>query len=290
MLVVRKLYVSFGDIPVISDISLTVEAGEFVAIVGPNGAGKSTFLKAISGELKPTSGEISINGLSVLGTSPRRLAAHRAVLPQASNLSFPFTVHEVVRLGLLAGVSGVTGKEAANLTGRALECVDLSGFGGRYFQELSGGEKQRVQLARILCQVWVPVYDGTPRLLVLDEPTSSLDIKHQLAILELARSYAGAGGGVVTVLHDLNIAAMYADRIAVIHRGRIDTVGRPDDVLTNALVERVFGLSAKVNMVPKNGVAFVLPQTVDTPETPHTFPGILSGKDITKPIPRSRFE
>jgi heme transport system ATP-binding protein len=276
MLTMRDVSVSLGGKSIVSNVFLSVEASEFVAIIGPNGSGKSTIVKAISGELKPSAGDVSINGIPVHGASPSRLAAHRAVLSQASNLSFPFTVSEVVRLSLLGGASGIDRNNTNNLVSHALECVDLADFEGRFYQELSGGEKQRVQLARVLCQVWVPVYNGVPRFLILDEPTSSLDIRHQLAILDLSRSYARAGGGVVAVLHDLNVTAMYADRIIVVFQGRIEAVGAPSEVLTNKLVERVFGLSAKVNAVPKNGMTFLLPQTVTTGIVPDVFPGINS--------------
>lgn len=272
MLVMHGISVSIGGKSIVSDISLTVEAGEFVVIIGPNGAGKSTLLKVISGEMKPTRGEVSINGIPVQGTSPARLAMHRAVLPQANNLSFPFTVNEVIRLGFLGGVSGVPPGETENLVRRALEAVDLVDFDGRFYQELSGGEKQRVQLARVLCQVWEPVFEGIHRFLILDEPTSSLDIRHQLAILELSKSYAEAGGGVVAVLHDLNVAAMFADRLVVISEGRIAADGLPGTVLTNGLVRHVFGLAAKVNTLPEKGMTFVLPQTAINERSPGLVP------------------
>ena len=140
---------------------------------------------------------------------PWESAALRAVLPQQTALSFPFTVREIVRLGMLDGRSGVLAGEAERLPDRALARVDLDGFAGRFYQELSGGEQQRVQLARVLCQVWAPVLEGAPRYLFLDEPVSSLDIKHQLIIMDIARDFARRGGGVVAILHDLNLTAMY---------------------------------------------------------------------------------
>ena len=144
---------------------------------------------------------------------PWQAASMRAVLPQATALSFPFTVREIVRLGLIGGRSGALPGEDERLPDRALARVDLDGFAGRFYQELSGGEQQRVQLARVLCQVWAPVLDGRPRYLFLDEPVSSLDIKHQLMIMNIARDFAKRGGGVVAILHDLNLTAMYADRV-----------------------------------------------------------------------------
>ena len=186
----------------------------------------------------------------------------RGVLPQATQLAFPFTVREVVRLGLMGGRSGTLAGEAERLPERALARVDLDGFGGRFYQELSGGEQQRVQLARVLCQVWAPVLEGGARYLLLDEPVSSLDIKHQLVIMDIARDYARRGGGVVAILHDLNLTAMYADQVYVMDRGRIAAAGAPQDVLTDHLIFKVFDCALRVGVVPTGGIPFVLPQSV----------------------------
>ncbi|RUW45308.1 ATP-binding cassette domain-containing protein, partial [Mesorhizobium sp. M1A.F.Ca.ET.072.01.1.1] len=174
---------------------------------------------------------------------------------------FPFTVLEVVRLGLIGGRSGVLPGEDARLPERALARVDLDGFAGRFYQELSGGEQQRVQLARVLCQVWAPVLEGRPRYLFLDEPVSSLDVKHQLIIMNIARDFARRGGGVVAILHDLNLTAMYADRIFVLSRGQLAAVGSPQDVLNDELIEKVFDCRLKVGALPAGSVPFVLPQS-----------------------------
>ena len=145
---------------------------------------------------------------------------------------------------------------------RALARVDLAGFGGRFYQELSGGEQQRVQLARVLCQVWMPVLEGRPRYLFLDEPVSSLDIKHQLVIMDIARDFARRGGGVVAILHDLNLTAMYADRVLVMKNGRVAASGSPRQVLENQLIAKVFDCDLKVGVLPAGGIPFVLPQSV----------------------------
>jgi iron complex transport system ATP-binding protein len=126
------------------------------------------------------------------------------------------------------------------LPARALERVDLAGFAGRLYQDLSGGEQQRVQLARVLCQVWHPVLDGQPRYLLLDEPVSSLDVKHQILVMRIAREFADAGGGVVAILHDLNLAAMFADRILAMRAGTVAGYGEPDEVLTDERMSDVF--------------------------------------------------
>lgn len=260
MIEAQDVSVSIGGKRIVTDIDFATRPGALTAIVGPNGSGKTTFLKALSGELA-YGGRIAINGRDLAAMKPPEAASARAVLPQATSLSFPFTVHEIVRLGLVGGRSGVLPGEDARLPERALARVDLEGFAGRFYQELSGGEQQRVQLARVLCQVWAPVLDGKPRYLFLDEPVSSLDIKHQLIIMNIARDFAARGGGVIAILHDLNLAAMYADRMFVMHRGRLAATGSPREVLEDGLIEKVFGCRLRVGVLPSGDVPFVLPQS-----------------------------
>lgn len=260
MIEAQDVSVSIGGKRIVANIDFATRPGALTAIVGPNGSGKTTFLKALSGELA-YGGRIAINGRDLAAMKPAEAASARAVLPQATSLSFPFTVHEIVRLGLVGGRSGVLPGEDARLPERALARVDLDGFAGRFYQELSGGEQQRVQLARVLCQVWAPVLDGKPRYLFLDEPVSSLDIKHQLIIMNIARDFAARGGGVIAILHDLNLAAMYADRMFVMHRGRLAATGSPREVLEDGLIENVFGCRLRVGVLPSGDVPFVLPQS-----------------------------
>jgi iron complex transport system ATP-binding protein len=260
MIEARDISVSLGGRTIISNIDFAVKPGELAAIVGPNGSGKTTFLKALSAEHAYT-GRVSVNGRDIASMKPWEAAALRAVLPQATALSFPFTVREIVKLGLTGGRSGVPAGENERLPERALARVDLEGFAGRFYQELSGGEQQRVQLARVLCQVWAPVLEGMPRYLFLDEPVSSLDIRHQLIIMNIARDFAARGGGVVAILHDLNLAAMFADRIFVMHRGRLAAAGSPQEVLSDELISSVFECNLKVGVPPAAGTPFVLPQS-----------------------------
>lgn len=252
--------VAIGRKPIVSDIDFEARPGEIAAMVGPNGSGKTTFLKALSGELAYT-GRVAVNGRDLAAMTPAQAAGLRAVLPQATTLAFPFTVREIVRLGLAGGRSGVSPAEAERLPERALARVDLEGFAGRFYQELSGGEQQRVQLARVLCQVWAPVVEGKARYLFLDEPVSSLDIRHQLIIMDIARDFARRGGGVVAILHDLNLTAMFADRIYVMQQGRLAASGTPGEVLNDGLIEDVFGCRLRVGAVPAGNTPFVLPQS-----------------------------
>ncbi|PRD40650.1 heme ABC transporter ATP-binding protein [Phyllobacterium phragmitis] len=260
MIKAENLSVAIGKTRIIENVGFTASPGELTAIVGPNGSGKTTLLRALSGDL-PFTGRISINGKPFEALKLWQMAELRAVLPQATSLAFPYTVREIVRLGLTSGYSGVDPHEIGYLPDRALSMVDLEGFGGRFYQELSGGEQQRVQLARVLCQVWQPVLDGEPRYLFLDEPVSSLDIKHQLIIMRIARSFAERGGGVIAILHDLNLTAMFADRIVVMHHGRVDAAGKPQEMLSDDRILRVYECALKVGVLPDGGAPFILPQS-----------------------------
>jgi iron complex transport system ATP-binding protein len=262
MIDVQALSVSLAGRPILHDVSFSAAAGSLTAVIGPNGSGKSTLMKALCRD-HAYSGMVAVHGRDLAGLSPVEMATLRAVLPQSSTLPFPFTVREVVALGLTAGRSGVSLGMTRQLPDMALHAVDLAGFGGRHYGELSGGEQQRVQLARVLCQVWLPVLDGTPRYLFLDEPVSSLDVKHQLMIMDAARRYADAGGGVIAILHDLNLAAMYADTILALRDGRVAGFGTPSAVLTDELISTIFDCPLRVGAIPRGGQPFVLPQSAE---------------------------
>ena len=255
MLNATNLTVHIGQREILSGIDFRARPGAVTAIVGPNGSGKTTLLRALSGEIAVT-GDLTLNGFSVSATRPARLAAIRAVLPQATPLAFPFLVGEIVRLGSRSGLSAGD----TTLTSRALAAVGLSGFAHRFYQELSGGEQQRVQLARVMAQVWLPLGPDGPRWLFLDEPVASLDIGHQLLVMNIARAYADAGGGVVAVMHDLNLTAMFSDTVALVSEGRILGSGAPPDILTDTLLSKAYHCALRVNTPPASGT-YVLPQS-----------------------------
>jgi iron complex transport system ATP-binding protein len=259
MIKASNLSVRLSGKQVLHGVNIEAEAGQLTAIVGPNGSGKTTSLKAIAGELS-YDGTVSINGHDIATLKPWELALKRAVLPQSTVISFPFTVREIVRMGLSVGAKAGT-YDTDRIAREALDAVDLSGFAGRFYQELSGGEQQRVQLARALCQIWEPIRHGEPAFLLLDEPVSSLDIRHQLTIMRLARDFCTRGGGVIAIMHDLNLTAMFADRMIMMKSGRVRAAGRPDAVMTDTIMEAVFGCAMRVNTTPAGSVPFVLPHT-----------------------------
>jgi iron complex transport system ATP-binding protein len=228
-----------------------------LAIIGPSGSGKTTLMKAMTGEL-PYSGGITLAGLEVGGLSPEVLAAMRGVLPQTSQISFPLNVAEVVGLGLTS--SRRERAFRARRIAEALAKVGLSGFEGRSYQELSGGEQQRVQLARVLCQVWDPLpQEGLPHWLFLDEPVSSLDIKHQVQIMQLAADYAKRGGGVVAVMHDLNLTAAFADQVLVMQGGRRLAFGARDEVMQAELLSKAYDFPLEILTRPGGGRPVIVP-------------------------------
>ncbi len=257
MITARNLTVLRAGRRLIDDVSLDLTPGTLVAVVGPNGAGKSTLLKVVCGELKPDAGTVSYAGAGGGEPDTATLARLRAVLPQATQLAFPFTAFEIVRMGAVAQGARQPRAEAM----RALARVGLRGFENRPYPSLSGGEQQRVQFARALAQVPQPVADGVPRALFLDEPTASLDLGHQIAVLDIARAFAAAGGMVFAVLHDLNLAAEYADRILVLQQGRMVAEGPSRETIKDAVIAGVYGISGAVGRLPPSHIPYVLPQS-----------------------------
>ncbi|TYB86689.1 heme ABC transporter ATP-binding protein [Oceaniovalibus sp. ACAM 378] len=254
MLEATNIRARIGKVEILHGIDFTAKAGQITAIVGPNGSGKSTLLKAITDEVDFT-GVVRLNGQDTVTMHPWELATQRGVLPQATMLAFPFTVIEVVRMGLLRGISD----ERADIPARALSAVGLGGYGNRFYQELSGGEQQRAQLARVLCQVWHPIVDRTPRWLLLDEPVASLDIGHQLLVMQLMKDFASRGGGVVAVMHDLNLSAMFADQMAIIKAGNLLLSGTPGVVMQDDVLSKAYGCTLKVNTPAAAGQSYILP-------------------------------
>ena len=242
-------------------VSLEVTPGARIAVLGPNGAGKSTLLKVLTGEMAPDAGRVELDGKNLAGLPRAVLARRRAVLPQASVLTFPFTVREVAALGVTVPAFPLERGMQTRLVDRALSAVGLHALSEATFDTLSGGEKQRAQLARVLCQLWACEVQGPMPLLFLDEPTASQDLAQQLAILQVAADHARRGGAVVAILHDINLAAAWADRILVLSKGRLYADGAPADVVTSAMLEEVFRVRLSPGALPDGPVPFVLPQT-----------------------------
>ena len=258
MLHARSVTLTRDSRPVLSNISFTAHPGEVTVIIGPNGAGKSSLLAALSGDLSPEKGEVRLNGDALPTLSPRVLAARRAVLTQHTPVAFPFTVSELIRLG----VEATPGPVSPSLIDRLLAEVDLPGMAHRPYHALSGGEAQRVHFARILAQARHPTTAQGPVWLFLDEPVSSLDIAHQLMVMRRTRRFASDGGGVVAVLHDLNLTAMVADRVLLLAEGKLLAAGPPEMVLTDDFLSRAYRCPIRTRCSPDQG-PWLLPQMAD---------------------------
>lgn len=240
---VRDLALRRGKRTILDGLNLELAPGEFLGVLGPNGAGKSTLLAAICGELPLERGEVLFDGQPLAALPPRERATKLALLPQESSLHFPFTVFEVVRLGRIPHPPSAGRDE--RIVEESLRAAGAWHLADRLYPNLSGGERQRVQFARVLAQL-AGAPEGEPQALLLDEPTSSLDLEHQHGILRVAKDLCARGIGVIAILHDLDLAAAYADRLLLLRGGKVFAEGDPWEVLTEERVGEVFGVRATV--------------------------------------------
>lgn len=248
----------------LEQVSLNIVPGEMIAVVGPNGAGKSTLLKTFAAEIKPDQGQIVLNSKPLRQWSTRQQAGVRAILPQSSQLTFPFKVPDVIMMGRSPYQGQVSTAENSAIIEQVMQMTEVGHLRERTFTTLSGGERQRVQLARVLAQLWVDEPDQ-PRYLLLDEPTSALDLPHQHQVLSIAGQLAKTHNmGVLVVLHDLNLAAMYADRIAILKQGRRVCEGIPQDVLNAHHIYDSFGINVAVSRHPDHGCPLIISHRSET--------------------------
>jgi iron complex transport system ATP-binding protein len=237
---------------IIKNVSLQVFPGEVLALVGPNGAGKSSILSVMAGDVRATSGTATLGGKHVGKYRPDEAARVRSVLMQSNQVSFPFTVQEIVEMGRAPWARTPELADDDAVIQDALRLADVEHLVERRFNQLSGGEKARVSLARVLAQ-------RTP-VMLLDEPTAALDLRHQESVMRAIRTFANEGCAIVVVLHDLSIAAGYADRIAMIVGGKLDAIGTPDEVIVADRVSRVYGVDVDIESVGKPKRPVILPQ------------------------------
>ena len=250
---VEAVTFAYGSDAVLRDVSCTIGRGEFVGIIGPNGSGKSTLLRLMSGYLRPARGQVAIDGRPVERLSRAALGRLIGVVPQDTLVALPFTVMEMVLLGRTPHGAGFAFEDEHDLAAarRAMERTDTVALAGRRVTELSGGERQRVILARALAQ--------EPRILLLDEPAAFLDIRHEVEMYDLLRDLQREGMTVVSVLHDLNIAALYCDRLVLLAGGQVARAGTPAEVVTYQMLTEVYGTEVYVAMNDVTGALNVLP-------------------------------
>ncbi|MFD4636398.1 heme ABC transporter ATP-binding protein [Lentzea sp. NPDC058436] len=251
MITAVDVSVRIGHSLLVDRVSLQLHAGEILVLVGPNGAGKSTLLAAMAGDLPPSTGDVLLDGMSLTRWRTVEAARRRAVLPQHNPVAFPFDVRSVVEMGRAPWHGTPEEDEDDDAVTTALRDTGVEHLSDRAHPTLSGGEQARVALARVLAQ-------RTP-VLLLDEPTAALDVRHQELVLSLARRRARDGGAVLVVLHDLTLAAAHADRVAVLDGGALVAAGPPQDVCTAELLSDVYRHPVEVFPHPRTGMPVVLP-------------------------------
>ena len=258
MLEAKDLTFSVGSRELVSAVSAVFDPGKLHLIIGPNGAGKSTLIKLLARLIRPKTGVVEYLGIDVSRSNDGDLAKIRAVLSQAIEVAFPLTVREIVMMGRYPHFGGRPRRVDDEIVDEIMEFFEITEFAARNYQTLSGGERQRVNFARVLGQLWRPAKDGDCRFLFLDEPLTFLDIHHQIAFMKKIRDFT-KGDNVVTigVVHDLNLAARFADQILLLDQGRIVAKGASEDVLTGELIRKVFGVEPIMVPVENYGVHLV---------------------------------
>lgn len=245
---ITNLSHAFGKCTVLRRFSFKVEKGDFFIIIGPNGSGKTTLMKLIAGTIRPQSGEIKILDQPKISYTPRALARVVALVPQRLPVDLPFTVGEIVLMGRspYQGVLGIEGKRDLEIAERAMQFTGVDQLSGANLIQLSGGEQQRVFIARAICQ--------EPDIMLLDEPTASLDLAHQVRVMDLMEKLkAEKGITVIMVSHDVNLAAMYSDRVLLLKDGEALCEGSPAEVITFRQLEKAYGCNLLVDESPLGG-------------------------------------
>ena len=238
----KQISFSIGSKYIVKDLEFSFKAGNLVSIIGPNAAGKTTLLKLMSGELRPSGGEIFLNDLAFSELSLKQRANKRAVMTQSSSVVFDFLVEEILEMGWVQGSSDDFVKACSDV----VNSCGLDELMGRKFNTLSGGEQQRVQFARAMLQVGGLSKTAEDRFLLLDEPTSSMDVAYELNLLNLAKEVRKTGVGVIVVLHDLNLAARFSDQIILMNSGLIVASGQPEEVLSDRILSDVYSTQLRV--------------------------------------------
>ena len=239
-----------GNKKILDDISLEIKSGEVLSVLGPNGAGKSTLLNLISGDISPSRGEIYFDNKNLKDISIQERSFMRSVMAQSQAIVFDFSVKEIIEMGWLdKGLSNYA-NDFQNALNEIAEETSVTDLLYKKFNILSGGEQRRVHFARTLLQIWRPSNSSDPIYILLDEPTANLDILHEQKMMKKIRNKASEGIGVMIVLHDINIAAKYSDKIAFIKEGRLEEVGSPSKVLEENKLSAIYELPMKINENP----------------------------------------
>ncbi len=246
-LILKNISYKAGDVNILNDVSLSVEKGEIVSLVGPNGAGKSTLLNILTGDINPDSGEVfyenfNLNELNILDRS-----FYRSVMSQSQQIVFDFSVKEIIEMGWLDKGNAQFSEHFDQAVLNISSVCQLDNLLERKFNRLSGGEQRRVHFARTLLQLWRPSDSMDPAYMLLDEPTANLDLYFEIKLMEIIKKKAVNNVGVFLILHDLNLAAKFSDKIALINKGKIVSYGTPKEVLKPNILEEIYNLKMDVD-------------------------------------------
>ncbi len=242
-MMIENLGVDIEHKTLLADINLTLKPDQLTILIGPNGAGKSTLLNACAGDITPSQGTITLNNKPLEHYSQKELSLHRAVMTQSYHMTFSFTVREIITMGCYVYEDQISIQDKQEIIQAVMAFMDITKLADRSFHQLSGGEQQRTQLARVLAQLWHPYVQEQPRYLFLDEPTSSLDIFHQYQTLKLAKQLTKRHIGVLAVVHDLSLAASFADSVVLLSQGKKLAEGAAEDVLQKDYLRAPYNIS-----------------------------------------------
>ena len=278
MISVENVSLSFGDLTVLDGVDLSVERGEFLGLVGPNGSGKTTLLRTINGIVKPDDGRVLLDGEPISDLSSKAVSREVATVPQDTHVGFTFTAEQIVEMGRTPHRSRFDWGEETDAVDGALARTETEHLRNRSVDELSGGERQRVLLARALAQ--------EPSALVLDEPTASLDINHQVSVLGLVEDVVRDGRAAIAAIHDLELAARFCDRLALLYDGQIQVCGAPETVLSDRRLGQAFETTATVTENPVTGTPAVaaVDDRPDRDEVVHVTGGGESGRKTIRAL------
>ena len=246
----NSIDINLNNRSILKDVSLSIEQGEILSVIGPNGAGKSTLLKSLAGDIKPSSGQISYDAKNIDDINIQERAFTRSVMSQLQAIAFDFSVKEIIEMGWVSRGESLYASEFEDAVIKVVAKCGVESLINRNFNTLSGGEQRRVHFARTLLQLWRPSNSTDPKYLLLDEPTANLDLTYEVKLLNIVKKASLEGTGVMLVLHDLNLAAKFSDKIALLNKGSIVKTGTPKEVLSSDILSGIYDIDIKVEEDP----------------------------------------